>query len=125
MYLFRMFKNSIPLLFKTGIYLSLYCQQLLINRIASQQIIFQNPIRPPAELSATLTLYAIADRNNNIQIICLYRLVGKRKVQKMHIAFFIQLSFFKYIVYMARYDRTILLKQFRYLLLRQPYCLLC
>lgn len=49
-----------------------------------------------------------------------YRTVGKRNVQKMYIAFLFKFTFRKHIIDVARYNGSILLKQFSHLRLRKP-----
>ena len=49
--------------------------QPLIDRISTQQIVFQHLVRPLTELCTAMAFYPIADRNDNIQIIIVH-LIG-------------------------------------------------
>ena len=52
-------------------------------------------------------LNSVSNRNNHIQAVICNRLVRKRNMQKMHIAFAIDLPFAKHIAYMSSYYRLI------------------
>ena len=78
----------------------LVATQSVVYGIAFHQILFEDSIGPLAEFHTTLTLYAIAYGDDDIECIKGDRLLHTINTQKMRVVLFLQFTFGKYIVYM-------------------------
>ncbi len=102
-------------------------QARLVQRVALYQMLTQGAGRPLAELHAPLGINAVADGDDDIEIV-VFNLPSNGSVALgLNLCKFctscrlIQLTFLEHIVQMLGHHRTLAAKQRRHLLLRQPY----
>lgn len=75
---------------------------------------------PLAETGPLLRLDPVADRDDDVEVVQCYRLVGKSKLHFLHIAFFFQRSLLENVPYMTGDNRLFAGKQNCHLILGQP-----
>ena len=95
-------------------------QQFVVHGKAFDEIFTQHTGRPAPELRSTQGFHAISDRNDHVKAVEGNRFVGMGNVQKLHIAFFVNLAFRDSVIDMPSDDRPVSLEQFSHLCLREP-----
>ncbi len=95
--------------------------EAFVHGVSAKEIVAKNVRGPDAKLGPTNGLHAVSHGNDDVQAVELDRLVGKRNVQKLHIAPFRQFPFRKHIAYVSSDHGSVTLEQIRHLPLGEPH----
>ena len=100
-------------------------QSFFIEEIPLYEIVFEYLVCPDTKTRPLDRLHSISYRDDDIEIVQNDRFIWVCNMHFLHIAFFIQFSFGKYISDMTRYHWLISSEKLYHIRLRQPYCILC
>lgn len=111
------FAHELQCRFKLG---GVGVQALLVEGVAEGQVVAQQVSGPLAKLHALGRLDAVANGDDDVEVVEANRFVRPGYVQILHIAFFVQLTLFEHIADVFGDDRALTAKKLGHLLLRQP-----